>query len=555
MAPRSIRRRFRTRTAAAALVTIIGVGAAGCSGGGSSSTDDNKVDPASVPFGTTSGTAVGPLDEATWQLAVEPATLDVDLDNGGTGENTVLANVCDRLMQIQPDLTLKAHIASSAEWTDDNHIVFTLRPDATFHDGTPITADDVVWSLERHAREEAYESDEFENVESIEATGDGEVTLTMTQRDAVFLQAMAANGGIIWDRETVEAAGEDFGSPSAPEACSGPYEVSDWKSGSSLTITKTADYWDTDIKPLTDTIVFTWATESAAVNNLKTGQVDGGYLDGLGSAAALSKVANTKVYLGPSTNAWVIIPTTRGVLADARVRRALSLVLDRQGVADAALNGLAEPWKTPIGEGAWGYERDAFQTAYDALEGSPAKPSEDSIAEAKALIADAGAEGKSLVVASNGGTVWGTIGNALVAAGQSIGLDAKLVTLSEAEYYDFYSDEDVRLTADAWIDEYYISKNDPIGFYKNGASDASVNFSGFASPEYDQLVKNGQAATDEAARSEIAIQLQEMWNDEMVYISVTNSPISLAMKDTVTGPTPSAAFLYYPWAAQLGSAK
>lgn len=83
------------------------------------------------------------------------------------------------------------------------------------------------------------------------------------------------------------------------------------------------------------------------------------------------------MFQGPSTNAWVLETTDRGALTDERIRQALSLALDRTGVATAAFGGLAQPWKTPVGSGSWGYEVDTFEQAYDALEERlphPAKP-------------------------------------------------------------------------------------------------------------------------------------------------------------------------------------
>ncbi|WP_026127669.1 ABC transporter substrate-binding protein, partial [Nocardiopsis lucentensis] len=144
----------------------------------------------------TTAAPVGDLDTVTWMLPEEPGTLDLD-DDGGTAQNTILANTCERLMRITPDLGTEPHLAESAVWTDDETVVLRLDRDAAFRDGTPITADDVVWSMRRHAAEGAAESDEYANVESIERTGEYEVTVRMAQADAVFLPAMAGNGGIV----------------------------------------------------------------------------------------------------------------------------------------------------------------------------------------------------------------------------------------------------------------------------------------------------------------------------------------------------------------------
>ena len=225
---------------------------AGCSSGSKGEDGDAALD---VPFGATTPAASGPLESVTWMLGGEPTTLDADID-ATTADDTVLANVCDRLMQVQPDLTLGPGLASDAEWTDDTHLVFTIRQGALFHDGSPVSTADVVWSMQRHSEDGAAESDEYRNVVSIEQTGADQITVTTSQPDAILLQAMAGDGGIVWNPRVIEAEGEDFGSPGSASACSGPYQVTSWDAGSQLTITRFPDYWDSDVDALTDEVVF-----------------------------------------------------------------------------------------------------------------------------------------------------------------------------------------------------------------------------------------------------------------------------------------------------------
>lgn len=533
------------------LSAIAALALTGCSSSGGSSTDGAAID---APFGDMTPAASGPIDSVTWMLGSEPTTMDADID-ATTADDTVLANTCDRLMQVQPDLTLGNGIASDAKWVDDTHVVFTVRQDAKFHDGSPVSTGDVLWSMQRHAAEGAAESDEYENVVSMEQTGDDQITVTTTQPDAIFLQAMAGDGGIVWNPRVIEAEGDDFGGPGSASACSGPYEISAWEPGSQLTITQVADYWNADVDANAQEVIFRWADESAIANSLSAGEAQGAYLENAGSAAAFAGTDDVSVFQGPSTNAWVLESTDRSILTDADVRRALSLALNREGVAAAAFSGLAQPWKTPVGAGAWGYEVEAFEAAFDELEGAPAKPSDDDIAAAKQLIADAGAEGKSLVVASNGSSTHNVIANALVSAAKQIGLTAEILVVPQTLYGDFYSDAELRGQADLWPDEYYISKNDPLGFYKNGKSDASVNFGVFADDEYDRIVDEAYAATDDAERAELTIDLQQRWTSNAVWIPVVATPSTLVMSNTVSGVPSSAAFIYYPWAVDLGTAK
>ncbi|MGO2051597.1 ABC transporter substrate-binding protein [Arthrobacter sp. MYb211] len=542
-------RRSAGRRTIPALLAALALGLSACSGAGG----PTAVPEVEVSFGPTTTPATGDLAKAVWMLSKEPSTLDPDADSA-TSASTVLANICERLMQLQPDLSISGHLAQKAEWVDKATVVFTLRKDVTFHDGTPMTADDVLYSMKRHMAEGAEESDEYANVKSLEKTGSHEVTAHMLDEDAIFIQAMAGNGGIIYNRKALEAQGEAFGGPSGSDACSGPYELGSWKSGSEVVLNQAVEYWNPAKAAKTETLTFRWADENAVVNALISGEAQGAYLDSPAAAVPLQGKDNVAVSQGPATNVWSLIATERGILKDANIRKALSLVLDRQGIATAAFGSLAEPWKTPVGPGSWGYERETFETAYDALEGAPAKPSEADIAAAKQLVASSAFPNGELVIASDGSSVRNVVSNALVAAAQSIGLSAKIITVPPQQYGDFYSDETLRTSADFFSDEYYISKNDPVGFYKNGESTARVNYVGFSDPAYDALVAKAKATTDDAARAKLSIELEARWTEAMVWVPVVQTPATVALNAEVTGAPSSAAFIYYPWAADLGAA-
>ena len=157
---RTTRRQRRRRWSAGALASTLLLAACGPGA-------DTE---AHVPFSSTTDVAAAGKSSMTWLLAAEPTVLDPDTD-ASTADDTVLANVCERLMQIQPDLSLGPGLATDATWTDDTHLVLTITDQAHFHDGSPITADDVLYSLNRHAAEGAGESDEYGNVVGMSVTG------------------------------------------------------------------------------------------------------------------------------------------------------------------------------------------------------------------------------------------------------------------------------------------------------------------------------------------------------------------------------------------------
>jgi ABC-type dipeptide transport system, periplasmic component len=249
----------------------------------------------------------GPVDEVTWLLAGEPAGFDTDRA-GGSNENTVVANVCERLFQQQPDLSIEPWIAESYRQPDDATLVLRIRDGVVFHDGSRLDAADVVYSLKRHAAEGNEEADEFSNVRSISRTGAMDVTLKLKRPDSQLIGALAADAGIVQDEQATERQGEDYGTPGSADACSGPYQIAEWEPGASLTLTRFDKHWNPDVKGGPKRVTFTWAESAAAVNTLTAGEADGAYLSSPALVPALAKSKRLRTFFGPSTMVYSLVP-------------------------------------------------------------------------------------------------------------------------------------------------------------------------------------------------------------------------------------------------------
>lgn len=544
----------RTRTLTAlGLAALLGLTTA-CSAknAGGNNAAGAPAKPADLALTDTTAKAAGAVDNVKWLLAKEPKSLDLDV-RSDSDSNAVLANVCERLFQTQPDLSMRPHLADSGTYTDPTTLVLKLRAGVTFHDGSPMTADDVVWSLRRHAADGNNESDEFERVQSIERTGDAEVTVRLKEPDALFTKALAGNAGIVLDREQAEPAGKDYGTPGRGDACSGPYTLKEWKAGSRITLERYDAYWDKSRKPLVRSATFGWADENAMVNSMTTGAADGTYLTTMSAVPPLAGNGSLTVSYGSSSRAWTLIPTERGGMKDPRVRRALSLALDRQGIAKAAFAGLATPWKTPLGPGAWGYEKATFQAGYDALQGAPAQPTAADLDAAKKLIAEVGPAAPTLVVANDGTPTRNLIANAVVDAARRIGLKAEIKTMSGADFTSLYTDQALRKSVDMFADDWYISKADPAGFYDNALTGSNNNWVGFSSPEYDKVVNEALRTTDDAARAKLLVEAERRFTADAVWLSLVQVPNVLITSAKLTGAPASMANVAYPWLADLGA--
>lgn len=219
-------------------------------------------------------------------------------------DNLVLANMCESLLRLNSDYSLTPSLATSVENPDPLTWVYEIRQGVQFHDGTDMTADDVLASMTRHIDPEVGSSwySVYQNVESIEKTGDWEVTVKTVIPDSQLNLGMGGSAGVIESAATLEALGADYGNSTGGVNCTGPFEFDSWKSGESITMKAFDGYWNDELKANSDTFKFVFMGDAnARVNALKSGEVDGSWMLPMDAVKQMEKAGNGDVLYGPST--------------------------------------------------------------------------------------------------------------------------------------------------------------------------------------------------------------------------------------------------------------
>ena len=212
-------------------------------------------------FGTASADDAGTLHIA-W--TADAQTLDVQTTSADYG---IPMNVYDRLFEIKLNDDGSTQLVNSLvkDYTvsDDGLTYnFTLRDDVKFSDGTPLTANDVAFSLIRllgldtsvntdfascikgaddYIAKEGYSYDD--TLEGIQVTDDTHLTITLAYPFAGFLYELATPPCSIYSKAAVEAAGDDYGNDYKSAIGSGPYMLTDWTRDSSIELTQNPNYW------------------------------------------------------------------------------------------------------------------------------------------------------------------------------------------------------------------------------------------------------------------------------------------------------------------------
>ncbi|WP_042434911.1 ABC transporter substrate-binding protein [Streptacidiphilus anmyonensis] len=507
---------------------------------------------AAAAFKLSAGTPApaGDIASFTWASYAEPLTLDYAMAFDYPS-NTILSNVCESLMKWTPQLREVPGLAQRASHPDPTTWVYDLRPGVHFHDGSLMTADDVVYSLDRQMdpKTGAAWAGVFQNVASITKTGPLEVTVKLKTPDAVFPQYMATAAGVVASEKGIKAAGANWGTGSLD--CTGPFKLGAWNKGQSIELDRFTDYWGTPAKA--GKVTFEFLTDpSARTNAMLTGAVDGGYLIPTESYQRLRDSGVGTLYFGESLSTVnVNVTNMKGVLGDARVRQALSLALDRSGFVKQGLAGNGQVTNALTDKAAWAMaDPETLKSAFDLPSTAP------DLARAKELIKEAGATGKTVTVATSAiGQDVSLLATAVQAAGTEIGLDVQVKTIAPDAFSALFTDPKARQGIDMFPETYYLSITDPMDLLANFQTGNYQNYAGYSNPAYDKLVQEAVGTDDPASRLAVEAKLQQIAVQQNLWIPVANWPTALFMNKRITGAPTTISYLYYPWAADIGAAR
>ncbi|TFD20960.1 ABC transporter substrate-binding protein [Cryobacterium sp. TMT4-10] len=535
---------------ALAVLTLALTGCAGApqsSEGPSLATDDLLV---------TTPEAAGELDLATWNLPFgEPASLD-PIKAFNYPENTVVANLCEGLMQLQPDYSITPNLAEKVESPVASTYIYTVRQGVTFWDGQPMTTEDVLFSLGRQLdpNEGSYWAGGIvDNIASINQTGDWEVTVKLKAPDATFNSYMVTPVGTVVEKAHREAAGEGYGTPAGLVMCTGPFSVGAWNEGQSISLQRNDSYWNEDRAAKTAQVDINFIVDSAAIASaLSTGAIDGSYDVPLGALSTLQDSTEGTLNLGRSLQLVAIIGTGKGAFADPAVRKALMMATDREAIASTVFEGTAQASRSLIPDNGWAYGTTKFESGRAKL--APTGVDIDGAKEAlKAATVDLTQPIK--IVYPSERTYYADIISEIANGAAAIGLTVEPEGIPSAQFGAFFSDPKAREGHDAFVTNNYMDVPDPLAFLRTiMGTGGSQNYNEYSNPEVDDLLAEAAATTDEDKRAALVNQIQDIAMTDLPWIPIADPSVRLFLNKRVTGVPASFVYLYYPWAADLGAA-
>ncbi|MEP0261033.1 ABC transporter substrate-binding protein [Sulfitobacter sp.] len=452
----------------------------------------------------------------------EPTSLDPTADATASIDSMMTQNVFESLTTVAENGEVQPNLATSWEVSEDGlTYTFKLAEGVTFHDGSALDAEDVVYSFDRAMGEDSVNpsKDIFEPIESVKAVDPQTVEITLKAKDAFFLFNMGQGDSAIVASESAETN-------NANPVGSGPFKFDSWTRGDRLTLIKNPDHRDAADVAL-DKVVFRFISDPAAATAaMMAEELDA--FPGFPAPELLPQFEadpRFRVNVG-STEGEVILAmnNAKPPFDNVEVRRAVATAIDRDEIIEGAMYGQA----VPIGS-----FYPPHGTAYVDL--TDAYPHDSTKAEE--MFEAAGVAGATMTLrvppfpyATRSAEI---IQNQLSEAG----IDAKVENVE----WGF------------WIDEVYKQKNYDMTIIAHTSPNDMGNFArgpdyfyGYDNAEMTSLWEQITTEVDPAKRDELLKQGQQMLSDQSVHAFLFQLPLLGVFREGVEGYWASSPVLYMP---------
>ena len=497
------------------------------------------------------------LPSLTWLISPYPPSSIDPVKYNDYPEDIIIPNMCESLVRQVPGMRTVPGLAESWSTPDPRTLVFSLRHGVTFWDGKPMTAADVVYSLERNLdpKNQSIYATFFGNVKSIEATSSHTVTIRFKTPDVVLLPELATLGGAVVEPAYVKREGAKFGTPAGGVMCTGPFKLKSWNGTSQLVMVSNDHYWNKAVRPKVKSLTFVWPTDPGQISSgFQTGSFGGGFFLNATAIPLLKASSAGKLYVGPPSQTMaimaLIVVGTKGAIANRLVRHALDVSIDRAALIKIAESGVGTPGYADVSPGYFSYERSQYAAAYAAFQ----KAGSDA-AMAKTLVAKAGADAKKPIVLAipSGVQEIADVGQVVQQSANAAGLHVTLKTVPLDQYGALFSDPSARKGADLIFTINYDQDPDPLAVYSDIALPHGIsNFTGYDNKTVVRLLTQARMTTNLAKRAKLVIAAQKLVMNDLPWIPLAFRPNTTFVRNGVCGVTLDFSAMTSPWAASVG---
>lgn len=425
------------------------------------------------------------------------------------------------------------NIAKEWKVEGDTTYTFTLQDGVTFSDGTPLTADDIAFTLHAILKKETaspfvprfigiqgaeeYNKGQADTISGIEVIDEKTIKITLKEPNAAFL------ANLRWLRPLPKHLLEGKSLTDDPffqqPVGAGPFIFKSWNIGGDFVAERNPHYWQQGLPYLDGFTHRTIADSQSLVIALETGDIEASMYAQPTLADQLRARENLVVLVRPpgvDINGWNFGEKNVEALADPRVRRAIAMAIDVDRFANDFLLGLGKPAIGPVPPGHWAFKQGLQRIPYDPQ-------------AAKQLIQEAGATGLRVRLTANAGNKfredWVTFTQQALA---EIGIEG----VPDLKEWTQVVQEGTKGTFELICPTFASMTVDPDELYLWFHSSSPRNVSGYSNPEMDRLLEEGRRTLDTEKRKEIYGRVQELIQQDVPVFYAWDRPfINVVTKD------------------------
>lgn len=487
------------------------------------------------------GTAVAAA-ELRIGLQEDPDKLDPALARTFVGR-IVFASLCDKLVDITPQLDYVPQLATSWGWSDDNKaLTMELRQDVVFHDGTPFDAEAVKFNIERSLNlKGSNRASEVRPVDRVEVKGPHQVVLHLKEPYAPLLAQLSDRAGMMISPDAARKADSEGKEFAAATVCSGPFKFTERVAQDRIVLDRFDGYYDKDSIHLDRIVFLPIPDQTVRLANLQSGDLDiierapTQDLDTIRNDPGLQLASITSLgYQGLTFNIGNG-PRAKGPMGqNAKLRQALELAIDREALNQVAFNGAYVVGNQPVPP------ENPFYA-----QGIPI-PGRD-VEKAKALVNEAGFDQVAfeLMVANN--PEQQRVGEIVQAMASEAGFDVKLKAMEFAAALDLQENGDFEVFAVGWS-----GRTDPDGnTHTHTETNGALNDGKYSNPRVDELLNQARATPDLEQRKKLYADAMEIVvNEDRPRVYLYHQVWYYGVRKSVTGFTPYPDGLIRPQGIQ-----
>ncbi len=478
---------------------------------------------------------------ATLRVGMQDDPDALDPARGGTfAGRIVFASLCDKLIDLSPDMKFVPQLATAWSWAPDGKsLTLTLREGVKFQDGEPFNADAVKVNIERYrSAPESNRKGELRPVNAVDVVDPKTVRLVLSQPYAPLIAVLSDRAGMMGSPKAIAALGKDF---ATHPVCAGPFSFAERVPQDRMVLERFPGYWNADAIHL-DRIVFRPIPDSTVrLVNLQTGQLD--MLEELAPSDAAKVQQDPKLKLqGATSLGYEAIdinmghgPAADNLLAkDSRVRAALEASIDRAALNKVVMDGRFVP------------DNQSELPASIYFNKERPVPARD-VAKAKELLKQAGYDRVTFTLRTLNTPSDTQIGEVLQSMAAEAGIDIKLAAGETNANIQAMNNGDYQASLVIWS-----GRSDPdFNIVQFLACDGFQNWGKYCNPKFDAALNQGRTATDATQRAEAYHQAAAIYLTDRPLIFLFHMTWLYAHSDKLSGFTPVPDGLIRPQGLRL----